>query len=200
MEIVQLMISKSKEARREAVHRKSSKIRRNRFTTPIACFAVILTGFLHAVPSSRISGNSYAERSDAFIRYLAAASPRNANFPKEAMPYYAARLQLGIDPEGTRKVIDVSGDGPDTTGAIPVERARDDAVARGFTINGLAIHRPAMPSLPDYFRTSIIGGPRSFVLRAESRATFADAILRKLILEIADLAPDRQQAQDPQGR
>ena len=73
---------------------------------PIACLAVLLTGILRAEPSSRISGDTYAERSDAFIRYLAAASPRNADFPKEAMPYYAARLQLGIDPEATRKVID----------------------------------------------------------------------------------------------
>lgn len=107
---------------------------------------------------------------------------------------FAAKSTLENGFDGTRKVIDVSGDGPDTTGAIPVEQARDDAVARGFTINGLVINRPAMPDLPEYFRTSITGGPRSFVLRAESRATFADAILRKLILEIADLAPGRQQA------
>ena len=59
-----------------------------------------------AAPSSRIVGKTYEERSDSFIRYLAAAKPRNANFPKEAMPYYAARLQLGIDPAGTRAAID----------------------------------------------------------------------------------------------
>lgn len=97
--------------------------------------------------------------------------------------------------DGTRKVIDVSGDGPDTTGLIPIERARDEAVARGFTINGLVIERPTMPSLPDYFRSNITGGPRSFVIEAESRAAFADAILRKLILEISDIVPDSQQAE-----
>jgi hypothetical protein len=59
-----------------------------------------------AAPSSFVTGKTHQERGDAFIRYLAYAKPRNPNFPKEAMPYYAARLQLGIDPEGTRKVID----------------------------------------------------------------------------------------------
>lgn len=101
-------------------------------------------------------------------------------------------LENGFD--GTRKVIDVSGDGPDTTGAIAVEDARADALANGFTINGLVIHRPSMPELGDYYRSSITGGPRSFVIKAESRRSFADAIVKKLILEISDIAPDRQQA------
>lgn len=101
-------------------------------------------------------------------------------------------LENGFD--GTRKVIDVSGDGPDTTGLIAVEDARADALAKGFTINGLVIHRPSMPNLGDYYRTSITGGPRSFVIQAKNRRTFADAIVKKLILEISDLAPDRQQA------
>ena len=98
--------------------------------------------------------------------------------------------------DGTRKVIDVSGDGPDTTGLVPVQVARDDAVRRGFTINGLVIERPVMPDLPEYFRLNIVGGPRAFVIKAENRENFADAILKKLILEIADTAPGRQQAAD----
>lgn len=101
-------------------------------------------------------------------------------------------LENGFD--GTRKVIDVSGDGPDTTGAIAVEDARAVALANGFTINGLVIYRPSMPELGDYYRTNITGGPRSFVIKAESRRSFADAIVKKLILEISDLVPDRQQA------
>ncbi len=99
-------------------------------------------------------------------------------------------LENGFD--GTRKVIDVSGDGPDTTGAIAVEDARDAGIAQGFTINGLVVERPSMPSLPDYYRAAIIGGPRSFVIRAESRQTFAEAILKKLILEIADKGGNQQ--------
>ncbi len=43
-----------------------------------------------------------------------------------------------------------------------------------------------MPSLPDYYRAAITGGPRSFIIRAKSRQTFAEAILKKLILEIGD--------------
>ncbi|MFT5485809.1 MAG: hypothetical protein ACI9JL_003826 [Paracoccaceae bacterium] len=107
---------------------------------------------------------------------------------------FATKSTLENSFDGTRKVIDVSGDGPDTTGAIAVEDARAVALANGFTINGLVIHRPSMPELGDYYRSSITGGPRSFVIKAESRRSFADAIVKKLILEISDIAPDRQRA------
>lgn len=107
---------------------------------------------------------------------------------------FATKSTLENNFDGTRKVIDVSGDGPDTTGAIAVEDARAVALANGFTINGLVIHRPSMPELGDYYRANITGGPRSFVIQAKSRRSFADAIVKKLILEISDLVPDRQQA------
>ena len=60
-----------------------------------------------AVPSSRaddpsrIAGRDWAERGAAFTRYLAAAKPGNPTFPKDAMPYYAARLQLGVERDAT---------------------------------------------------------------------------------------------------
>ena len=85
---------------------------------------------------------------------------------------------------GTRRIIDVSGDGPNTIGR-PVEWARDAAVAAGMTINGLVIERPGFPDLDEYYRQAITGGPRSFVIKAKNRRAFADAILKKLILEIA---------------
>lgn len=85
---------------------------------------------------------------------------------------------------GTRRVIDVSGDGPNTLGS-PLGAARDAAVAKGITINGLVIERPEMPDLPAYYRDVVTGGPGSFVVKAESRETFAVAILKKLIREIA---------------
>ncbi len=142
---------------------------------------------------TRVAGSADAQAVAARIL----AAPRDfcsgGNAIGDAVAFATkSTLENGFD--GTRKVIDVSGDGPDTTGSVPVQLARDDAVARGFTINGLAINRPAMPDLPEYFRANIIGGPRSFVIRAESREAFADAILKKLILEIADTAPGRQQA------
>ena len=86
--------------------------------------------------------------------------------------------------EGTRLVIDVSGDGPNTIG-LPVEFARDSAVAAGITVNGLVIERPSMPDLDEYYRAAVTGGPRSFVIKADDRRSFADAILKKMILEIA---------------
>lgn len=108
---------------------------------------------------------------------------------------FATKSTLENRFDGTRKVIDVSGDGPDTTGAVTVQDARATALANGFTINGLVIHRPSMPDLGDYYRANITGGPRSFVIQAKSRRSFADAIVKKLILEISDLAPERQQAE-----
>ena len=82
-----------------------------------------------------------------------------------------------------------SGDGPNTL-APPVELARNVAVALGITINGLVIERPSMPDLDIYYRQAITGGPGSFVIKAENRKTFAQAILKKLILEIAGRTPD----------
>ncbi len=90
---------------------------------------------------------------------------------------------------GTRRVIDVSGDGPNTF-EPPIEIVRDIAVSLGITINGLVIERPSMPDLDIYYRQAITGGPGSFVIKAENRKSFAQAILKKLILEIAGRAPD----------
>jgi hypothetical protein len=96
--------------------------------------------------------------------------------------------------EGLRRAIDLSGDGPNTVGP-PVEPERDAAVAAGITINGLVIHRPTFPNLEEYFRRNMTGGPRSFVIKAENRAVFGEAILKKLILEIAGETPPARQAQ-----
>lgn len=85
--------------------------------------------------------------------------------------------------EGQRRVIDISGDGINNTGRRPFD-ARDDAVARGFTINGLAILTD-FGGLDRYFEENVIGGPGAFVIAAESFESFAAAILNKLIREIA---------------
>lgn len=91
--------------------------------------------------------------------------------------------------EGTRQVIDVSGDGPNTVG-LPVELVRDSAVAAGMTVNGLVIERPSIPDLDAYFRAAVTGGPASFVITAKDRKSFAEAILKKMILEIAGRPAD----------
>jgi hypothetical protein len=81
------------------------------------------------------------------------------------------------------RVIDVSGDGMANFGMSPAV-ARDQLVAQGITINGLAILTEE-PWLDDYYRQNVIGGPSSFVLVAKNFDDFADAMLRKLVQEIA---------------
>jgi hypothetical protein len=86
---------------------------------------------------------------------------------------------------GGRRVIDISGDGANNRGR-PAELARDVAVAAGININGLPILE-VEPNLEEHFRDNVIGGPGAFVVPAETFADFGNAILRKLILEIAGL-------------
>jgi len=83
----------------------------------------------------------------------------------------------------SRRVIDVSGDGSNNRGR-PVNLARDDAVAAGIGINGLPI-LALEPDLDRYYYDNVIGGPGAFVVAAQSYETFAEAILKKLITEIA---------------
>jgi hypothetical protein len=80
----------------------------------------------------------------------------------------------------TRKVIDVSGDGTNNSGGS-VTAARDAAVAKGITINGLPIGNV---SLAEYYEANVVGGTGAFVERASSFDDFADAIGRKLEREI----------------
>lgn len=82
-----------------------------------------------------------------------------------------------------RHVIDVSGDGSNNSGRSVV-RARDDAVNAGVVINGLPI-LAWEPNLDEYYKGNVIGGPGAFMVVAESFDTFADAILKKMITEIA---------------
>jgi len=108
---------------------------------------------------------------------------------------YSVRLfeQSGVEP--LRKVIDVSGDGPNSSGRTPT-LARDEAVAKGITINGLPImlKRPTgfgdMENLDQYYRDCVIGGPGAFIVPVRERQQFAEAIKTKILREIAGLAPD----------
>lgn len=89
--------------------------------------------------------------------------------------------------EGERRVIDVSGDGTNNSGRFPAA-ARDDAVRQGVTINGLPI-LSVEAGLDSYFERFVIGGNGAFMISARSYETFADAIVKKLIAEIAGLPP-----------
>lgn len=86
-----------------------------------------------------------------------------------------------------RKVIDVSGDGSNNRGR-PANQARDEAVGAGLVINGLPILE-IEPYLEDFYRNDVIGGPNCFVIAAKSFEEFGDAILKKLVTEIASGPP-----------
>ena len=97
--------------------------------------------------------------------------------------------------ESVRRVIDISGDGPNSSGRT-VTQARDEAVAQGITINGLPImlKRPTgfgdMEHLDRYYRDCVIGGQGAFVVPVRDRHQFAEAIKTKIIREIAGLDPE----------
>jgi hypothetical protein len=103
-----------------------------------------------------------------------------------------ARAPFGAD----RRTIDVSGDGTNNAGR-DVGQARDEALALGITINGLVIlsetplpwnpeHTNPPGGLTKYYRDNVIGGPGAFVLEAKDFNSFGQAIVKKMIAEIAD--------------
>ncbi len=106
---------------------------------------------------------------------------------------FSVRLLDQSTVEPLRKVIDVSGDGPNNQGRT-VTLSRDEAVAKGITINGLPImlKRPSgqgdMENLDLYFRDCVIGGPGAFMVPVRERQQFAEAIKAKIIREIAGIA------------
>ena len=107
-----------------------------------------------------------------------------------------AMAQLARAPfQSGRRAIDVSGDGTNNSGR-DVSDARDEAVAKGVTVNGLVIlsehpmswnadHTNPPGGLDGYYRNNVIGGPGAFVMVAENFNSFGQAILNKLIAEIA---------------
>jgi hypothetical protein len=85
--------------------------------------------------------------------------------------------------EARRRVIDVSGDGSNNSGRSVLE-AREEALAQGIVINGLAIIA-SEPLLERYYRENVIGGEGAFVIAAQDFHAFGNAILNKLVREIA---------------
>ncbi len=106
-----------------------------------------------------------------------------------ALHFGAALIDNG-SVEGTRRIIDVSGDGANNFGP-PVTGARDETLGRGITINGLPIVASlgTMPDLDLYYQDCVVGGEGSFVLVARTSDELARTIRRKLILEISGLVP-----------
>jgi len=120
---------------------------------------------IEAAPRQLFGGGTSISGAIDFSRLLLAQSPFNA----------------------ARRVIDISGDGSNNSGRS-VTQARDEAVHDGVGINGLPI-LSIEPGLDRYYYENVIGGPGAFMIPAENYDTFADAILKKLITEIAAAAP-----------
>jgi len=135
----------------------------------------------------------------AFAETLAAANPPGSarrTSISEAINYALPWFE-GNGFVGTRRVVDISGDGPNNDGEL-VTLAREKAIASGVTINGLPImghsrglySRFNLPDLDLYFRDCVIGGPGAFLEVADDFPDFARAVRRKLILEIAGRTPE----------
>ena len=95
---------------------------------------------------------------------------------------------------GTRRVIDISGDGPNNSG-LPVKVARDAALEKGVVINGLPVMTKPNKEFLDldkYYEACVIGGNSAFVVTINEQDNFKDAILTKLLLEVAGTTPQRQ--------
>lgn len=144
------------------------------------------------VPWTIIDGPDSAA---AFAGHLLAV-PRLATGPNAIGSALAAATALIASNgfEGTRKVIDFSADSAYSAGGVPVLEARAAAISAGITINGLAIlcrncesGRPIDYDLEAAFTGFIVGGDGHFVVTADGDARFAEAVRRKLILEIAGL-------------
>jgi hypothetical protein len=109
---------------------------------------------------------------------------------------FAVRLFEDNPYRGLRRVIDISGDGPNNDGA-PVTGARDAALAKGIIINGLPIMVKApsystidIENLDLYYEDCVIGGPGAFIMTIKDREKFKEAIRTKLVLEVAGLTPE----------
>jgi hypothetical protein len=141
------------------------------------------------VPWSVIETRADAER---FAERLSAQPPNSARRTS-----ISGAIEFGVDLfaesgfSGQKRVIDISGDGPNNQGA-PVTGARDAAVAQGIVINGLPLMTSGgftsvydVSDLDRYYADCVIGGPGSFMVPVNDWSQFPEAIRRKLVLELA---------------
>lgn len=145
------------------------------------------------VPWTIIDG---AQTASAFADALMEA-PRRAfgrNAIGEALAFGQALIESN-KVEGYRRVIDLSADSANSWSGLSIAEARASALHADIVINGLAIlcrhcsGRPVRYDLEAAFAERIIGGPGSFVISATGDAHFADAVRKKLVLEIAGAPP-----------
>lgn len=139
------------------------------------------------------------ESADAVADEILKTPVRRASRTSISGAIYFAMPLFDQDPyHGLRRVIDISGDGPNNNGA-PVVGARDEALSKGITINGLPImvKEPTystmdIDNLDYYYEDCVIGGPGSFVVSIKDREKFKEAIRTKLLMEVAGRTPQRR--------
>jgi hypothetical protein len=124
------------------------------------------------------SANAFADAIEAAPRQLFGGGTSVSGAIDHAMLLLQAAPYRGL-----KRVIDISGDGSNNRGR-DVREARDEAVRAGVIINGLPIVSLEY-DLDKYYFNNVIGGPGAFIVPADSYENFAQAIVRKLILEIA---------------
>jgi len=138
------------------------------------------------------------ETADAVVNEIMKTPVRRGSRTSISGAIYFAMPLFDENPyRGLRRVIDISGDGPNNNGA-PVTGARDAALEKGIVINGLPImvKEPSystmdIDDLDLYYEDCVIGGPGSFVVSIKDREKFKEAIRTKLLLEVADRTPER---------
>jgi hypothetical protein len=147
----------------------------------------------HLVPWMMLDSPRAAER---FAQAIDAAPRRTHLYTSiSGAMDYAARL-FGQGYEGTRRVVDISGDGINNSGR-EVGAAREEALNQGIVLNGLAVldRTPpppglgAMQPLDEYYRERVIGGPGAFLMVADGFESFEQAVRRKIIREVAVAPP-----------
>lgn len=146
------------------------------------------------VPWTMIGTHAEAE---GFADRLAGMPPRRAIWTSIAGALdFSVKLLRTSGFEASRRVIDLSGDGPSNDGR-KVTDARDEAVAAGVVINGLPLMISAptgpydIPDLDLYYRDCVIGGPGAFMIPVRDLAEFATAIRTKIVREVADTPPTK---------
>jgi hypothetical protein len=138
------------------------------------------------------------ESADAVANEIMKTPIRRASRTSISGAIYFAMPLFDEDPyHGLRRVIDISGDGPNNNGS-PVTGARDQALSKGIVINGLPImvKEPSystmdIDNLDWYYEDCVIGGPGSFVVPIKDREKFKEAIRTKLLQEVAGREPAR---------
>ncbi|KQT54144.1 hypothetical protein ASG43_00485 [Aureimonas sp. Leaf454] len=144
------------------------------------------------VPWTRIDSKAAA---DAFAYRLSEEEPERARRTSIASAIdFTAPMFDDNGFRGLRRVIDISGDGPNNQGRMVTE-ARDAAVRRGITINGLPLMTSgsgqgfsswgSIPDLDRYYESCVIGGPGAFMIPVNDWAQFPEAVRRKLVMELA---------------